>query len=541
MKKKWKCRLQGWGEGLGLLFLVGWPVAFALLFPPTGWQLARPWYYGGDFSQYLSAMRQGMSGSWLIVNRFSPEPHLPALQYPFYVLLGHLARLLRVSPEILYGAAAGIGFLALWEALNRFFAFLLPASAMRRIAIALVFSSGPAWILPLVLLLARSPSPWGNAALDAATRIEHNTFLALMAPPHLMLALALWLRSIPELSQPPTRFSPRSFMGMAIVLILLALLNPFSMVPFLVGVGVRTLLGVWESRRAAIPGLMDAMALGLLAAPLISYQWNTFHRDPFWGVTYGAQNIQPAYPLPLSLLAYGWIGIAGLIGALRAWIPGKWSAGFRERFLSLMVGGLLLTSGLPLPYARRFMLGLGPLLTALATPITADLLKHPRLKAWRRAPPGRVIGGIGLGIMFYSQNAFLYAIYALSLLGTGPFPRTVFEPTAAFEAAAWLRSQGPGIVVLACEDDGNFLAGYIEGRVVLGHAGATFQVAQKRQEVAAFFSGRLSMSEQQALIWKYRVTHIYSREDRPCYRWRSTGVPVFEQPPVRIFRVEGTP
>ncbi len=486
-------------------------------------------------------MHQGMAGRWRIVNRFSPEPHAPALQYPFYVLLGHLARLLQVPPEALYGAAAGAGSLTLWMTMQRFFASLFPDSAPRGIAMALALSSGPAWMLPLVMRLIGFDSPWGSAALDAATRIEHNTFLALMAPPHLSLALAVWLWILPEWCRPPKGVLSRSFLAMVIAMGLLAALNPFSLVPFLTALGVRAIIGLWEDRRTAVSGLVQALAMGLLALPVIGYQWRTFQQDPFWGVTYGAQNLQPAYPLLLTLLAYGWIGIAGGASALRAWISGNQPLRFQERFLILTAGGLLAGSWLPLPYARRFAYGLGPLLAALAAPITVELLGHPSVRSWLSTPLRRVIGGATAGILLYSQNAFLYAIYALSFLGTGPFPRVVFEPVAAFEAAAWLRAQGPGVVVLACEDDGNFLAGYIEGRVILGHPGATFQVARKREEVAAFFSGQLSPSEQQTLIRRYRVTHIYYREDHPCYRWRPGGTPAFERPPISVFRVEAVP
>jgi hypothetical protein len=129
----------------------------------------------------------------------------------------------------------------------------------------------------------------------------------------------------------------------------------------------------------------------------------------------------------------------------------------------------------------------------------------------------------------------------LSMLGTGPFPRAVFEPVAAFEAAMWLRQQGAQVVVLACEEDGNFLAGYIRGRVVLGHPGATFQVARKREEVAAFFRGELSPEEERALLQRYRVTHLYARGDRPCRPRQSVGELAFERPPVRIFRILMSP
>lgn len=527
--------LWPWKGFLIVLLLLGWPVAFAFLFPPDGWRLARPWYYGGDFSQYLSAMRQGMAGAWQIVNRFSPEPHVPALQYPFYVALGHIARLLQVPPEALYGATSILSLAILWGSLYRLFAAFLPTPKLRAIAFALLFSNGPVWILALML----SKTPWGNTALDAATRIEYNTFLALMAPPHLALSLAALLHAVLDLSEPPVAIRTGTTVRIALVLVALAGLNPFSLPTLMAWAFLRTILGIWERRWAARIGIVEAALFALLAAPLTIYYIQTFHHDPFWGMTYGQQNLQPTYPLPLAIAVYGATGLMGIVGAIQAWRPPPRPDGFRERFLVLAAGGLLALSYIPLPYARRFAYGLGPILAVLAAPIAGELLGHPALERWRASPGYRVGIYTGVGIVLYSQNAFLYAIYVLSFLGAGPFPRAVFQPVAAFEAVAWLRQQGPQVVVLACEEDGNFLAGWIEGRVVLGHAGATLDVARKREEVAAFWRGDLSKPEREALLRRYGVTHLYYREDHPCEQRRPEEAPAFGHPPVWIFTVQG--
>jgi len=516
---------------LVLLLLLGGPVAIAFGFPPAGWRLARPWVYGGDFSQYLSAMDQGMAGAWRIVNRFSPEPHPPALQYLFYVALGHLARILGAPLESLYAVVAVAGLLILWDRLLSFFGAFLPDREHHPIALGLALSTGPVWMIPLGLSLFRIASPWGQAAMDVATRIEHNTFLALMAPPHLTLALALLLTALSDLSAPPSSASMGSRLRLSATPLLLAALNPFSLISFL------AFLCVWLSvhRQEMIPGLRHIAPPVLLTVPLVGYHVAIFQRDPFWSVAYGQQNLQPPYPPPLVLAAFGLMGLLALPGVLRGWGASAGPDVTRWRFLAGSAGALFLLSYLPLPYARRFAYGIGPLLSALAAPVAADL--YARFRSWWTTPGRRVLGGAAIGIALYSQNAFLYTVYTLSMLGTGPFPRAVFEPVAAFEAAMWLRQQGAQVVVLACEADGNFLAGYIRGRVVLGHPGATFQVARKREEVAAFFRGDLPPEEARALLQRYRVTHLYARDDQPCHPRQSLGELAFERPPVRIFRI----
>ncbi len=108
-----------------LLLLYGIPALWAFLCPPEGFQLYRAWTYGEDYAVYRSAMAQGYAGDWLILNRFTPEPHDPVLLYPVYVLLGHAARLLPLPLEVPYLITSALGAACLALALYVFAAAFL--------------------------------------------------------------------------------------------------------------------------------------------------------------------------------------------------------------------------------------------------------------------------------------------------------------------------------------------------------------------------------------------------------------------------------
>src|SRR5215210_7629525 len=91
--------------GVALLALLAVPYVAWLVWGPADLVHVGSFWYPGDFPVYLAAMDQGArSGSWLIYDRFTPEPHQPVFMFPVYVGIGQLAALVRVAPLTLYYA-----------------------------------------------------------------------------------------------------------------------------------------------------------------------------------------------------------------------------------------------------------------------------------------------------------------------------------------------------------------------------------------------------------------------------------------------------
>ena len=120
----------------------------------------------------------------------------------------------------------------------------------------------------------------------------------------------------------------------------------------------------------------------------------------------------------------------------------------------------------------------------------------------------RVLGRVLIILLLLGQNMTFYGVYVMSYLGRGPMSRAVFQPRALVDAAEFLTPRGEEVVVLTCEGIGNILAGEIPGRVVLGHAGATLDVEQRRDEVERFFANQLSAEVQSLFLKTHNVTHI---------------------------------
>lgn len=55
-----------------------------------------------DKPTYLSEMVQGQEGNWKIFNKYTTEPQKEAFVYPFYALMGHIAKMFNTSAEAIF-------------------------------------------------------------------------------------------------------------------------------------------------------------------------------------------------------------------------------------------------------------------------------------------------------------------------------------------------------------------------------------------------------------------------------------------------------
>ena len=283
----------------------------------------------------------------------------------------------------------------------------------------------------------------------------------------------------------------------------MGLLNPFSLPTLLLPLGLFWLARSIQARRPLWQEALSLIAMGLTALPLVVYNFLTFTHDPFWGEAYGTQNIQPSYPLDVVLISYGVLGLLAIVGTMHLWHT---RVSTRVLFFWSLI--VILMGYIPVPYQRRFSLGLVPVLAVLAVAGWRWVAEQRPIHFVQRHMITRVIGSAALVLGLWGQNLMFYTAYVLSHLGMGSAPYNVFQPHALAGAAAYLNAQGESIVVLTCEDTGNLLAGEIHGRVVLGHAGATLDVVARRETVTEFFANTLSAEAQIAFLEKHNVSHI---------------------------------
>lgn len=527
---------------LALLALFVLPLLWGWLAPPEGWQLYRGWFFSDDYTQYRSTMMQGYDGAWLIINRFTPEPHKRILQYPLYVALGHIARWLHLPLEAPYIATSGVALVVLVIVIYACAATFLHETRDRKLAFLLTLSVGPTWLVPVLEAFIPTLETLERYS-GAISRAEFNTFLVFSGPPHLPLALATLLFILITVYQQwntKARFPLWRFtLSYIVATLFLGLLNPFSLPTLLLPLGLFWLARSIQARRPMWQEALPLIAMGVTALPLVAYNFLTFTQDPFWGKAYGTQNTQPSYPLDVVLISYGMLGLLAIVGTVHLW---RTRTSTRVLFFwSLMV---ILMGYIPVPYQRRFSLGLAPALALLAVAGWRWVAQLKFTHFMKRHMITRVIGSVVLVLGLWGQNLMFYAAYVMSHLGTGSAPYVVFQPNALADAAAYLDAQGESVVVLTCEDTGNLLAGEIHGRVVLGHAGATLDIIARRESVTDFFANTLSTEEQAAFLAKHNVSHIlttaiaplecgaaYAALDGWTRVFNQEGIVIYEQTP----------
>jgi hypothetical protein len=485
-----------------LLVLVAIPYAIAILRPPEGLILARTFHYGNDLSQYLAAMGDGMrSGSWLVHDHFTSEPHDPALMYPLYVLLGKVAGLLSSDPLVVFALAVSLSTIAFVFACYVFAAAFLDSLRQRLTALVFIvfyFGSG---ILVAAVVSTASPEDSGRA-IFAFDRAEISTFFLPFGSPHLLLALALIMvggRAVAEWIWEGRR---GALLLLTLSVLGVGLLNPFSMITLL-GIVAACAATRWTfGRRFPTREVSASAMMALVAAPMLLASYLTFSLDPFWSAAYGRQNTTGSSPVWVLAVEFAPLLPLALWGA--AWTKGRREA---RVMLSLWIVALLLMMYSPVPFQRRFGFGFQPALAVLAA-LGVARLEQALYEARIRARARKLIAASATAVPV-SGAVLAYAILVMAALGNGVLAKAIFEPGDTVEVASWLMEHADASdVVLASMETGNYLGGRIAGRVVLGHGVGTLDSQRKGDLVKTFFDSATSEAQRKDILFAERVTYV---------------------------------
>jgi hypothetical protein len=484
--------------GAVLLAVLALPYVAWLVWGPRDLVHIGSFWYPGDFPVYLAAMDQGArSGSWLIHDRFTPEPHQPIFMFPLYVGIGKLAARLHLTPLLVYYVGEALGRIGLLVWLYVFGAAFLPTVGQRRLALALMVMGTNLGLWGALLAQPLYAGQGESAALPLGATLEVMTLGVFLAPLHLMLGLACTVLAIAAFAaaiQPGA--TSRAYAAVSAAVLGLALLHPFNL-PVVLGLfGLYTAvrwvrIRRWPGQAVAATALASGVAL-----PLLLYNYWAFRLEPFWSVVYGQQNTVPS-PEPLRLLLdYGLVLLLAPL-ALRAWPAPR----TERQWLALLAGGLLLLAlYAPVPFQRRLAFGVQPALAVLAA---AGL-------AWwtgRRARRGRRRLTLAVVVLALPTAAFLYVGVVYSALANTPL--TVYVASREeWQAGEWLAAHmATDEVVLGEQKSGFWLAALVPGRVWLGHEGITYDVLGKQVVIDAVLHS--TPDEAAALLSSNGVTYLF--------------------------------
>jgi hypothetical protein len=460
-------------------------------------------YNTEDGNSYIAKMRLGARGEWLFHLFYTPEPHEPALAFPFHLLLGKLAAAFDLSLVLVYHLARAVFGLGLLLTIYAFVARFTQDVRARRLAWALVaLGSGLGWLLTAV-----GATNWlGSLPLDFWVP-EAYVFLVLYNLPHLALAESLLLWSI--------LWTLRSFEDSNVRYAVEAGLMAFVMcwvVPFYAGV-LAAVLGAYLLailiRKRQLPGQEFGFTLvaGLGCLPVVAYNTWVFITNPAFA-TWSAQN-RILSPHPLHYI----------LGYLLLLIPAVWGARWslqegEERWLLPVAWVLVVPLLLYMPFnlQRRMV-------AAVQVPLA--LLAAVGLQAWFRERQWATVAYVGVA----SLSNLLLVAGSLGPIHAREEP--IYRSGDEIAALRWLDAHAQADeIVLASFQTGNVIPAYTDLRVFAGHGPETLDNSAKQAALRWFFDPVTSDQWRKQLLREYRVRWVvHGPAERELGTWDPYSTP----------------
>lgn len=430
-----------------------------------------------DGASYLSKMRVGIDGGWLVEFRHTPTLHEGAFIQTLYPLLGHLSRLISMPPLILFHLARAGAALIMVASLYQFAAVVWArVSARRTFLVFALLGSGVGWLLgPLT---ANTDFP------DFTLLPEAYPFFSTLVNVHFPLtlaALALLASACIFALQPGSENTPSwSLMVLAAGLsAVLAVLYPQALLPLTGALLLSIALLFFRHRQwPHIPARL-LVAIALPALPFAVYLAWLIRSNPTMAL-WNSQNVTGA-PNPLIFAAgFAW---PLLIASPALWRAARHLEREGDAFMLLWLVAMVVTMYLPTNVQRRFAVGMMIPLAYFATRAWSDVWL-PRLSRTAR----RVLIPIGLLAMGISPLAVLL-LPALAV-NAPEVAEGVYLDADYTRAYQWLDARTDSDdVVLAAPVVSAWLPGYAGARVAYGHPYETLNAQAQRAAVEAWYRG----------------------------------------------------
>lgn len=509
------------------------------------WLAEPPYHFVGfifnldDYQTYVAKMWLGYRGDWLYFSLFTAQEHPQAFVYPFYILLGHVARWLGLSLSFTFQLArlgTGIGLLLM---VYRFAAAFLPRPARWYAFLLVSLASGLGWLTFVW------PMPWlaGKGSVDMWVP-EGYVFFSLYLFPHFSVAficiLAFFLNVLPLIEEEKTEGRPRHFLMAVVSGVILGFIHPYMILPL--GLIPALYLGwrTWQARQWRWRPWLTLISIGLLLLPVTVYNLAIFIFIPHYRL-WLAQGVMLSPPFINYLFGYGFLWPLAVWGAWR--LRGH----PRLPFLLIWVGVTFLLAYLPHNTQRRFVEGVHVALGLLAGVGLKDgffpWVKSHAYPLLQRFPSlalsGRWLFAV-LVILFLSlSNLLLILSHILVVTAQDSFLYYHDDDKAAM---AWLLEQNDwDSPVLSDGLVGNLLGGHIGQRVLLGHWAETIDYQRTWEQVNQFFGDEMNDEQRAAWLQQWGLVYLYyGRYERRLGPFDPAAAPylepIFTQGEVTLYR-----
>ena len=515
----WQQLWQNWRipllTGLVIAIVTAVPYLYAYAVQPPGRVFMGFFYLGDDANTYLAKMRQGWEGSWSWQNRYTTEPSPAAYLFMFWIVLGHLAALLKVPLIVMFHLARVAAAFALMAAAWSMICHFIEDAAARKFAFFfLAIGLGMGYVIQAL----GHPVIFGNQTDTLDWRMpELTAFYSVLALPHFAWSgvfaaagIALTFKAIQRGSIALGVLAGLAWLGQASI---------HPQMPILMGGATAVALLL---RPAAPRGWMAAGIAFAIPAPYILYSYLAFIGNPEvqrW--TFHSKNALPpeAFSLLFALAPQLLLALIGLPGALRR----------RTREDLFLVAWLVLLAAilyLPNPAGdlrRRFLDGIYlPLVILGARGLYETVLPRLRSARARALVPFSYVSFAAIG------SAFL--VLAPIAVATN----TQYSATrATYDGLNWLGGEPAGIV-LSMPGVGLYVPAYSPDKVYVGHYDETFDYVNKTQTALAVLTGK---SDLQQFIATNHIRYVVWTSDLPTPPPDVLGAASYDTPTFKIWKV----
>ena len=508
---------------LGILAIVAsiFPTLYKAYTAPPGTIYTLEHNHLNDYYYYLSLMRQGYEGNWLLTSRTTPEKFPPIFVQTFFAALGRIAALTGGDLPLTYTLArVVIGFV-----------LLVVIYALRRATLdgrrAVYFCCFLAFFGTAFWYVAN-----GQMITWLAFWTEFDAFYRATFLPHHLMATTCIILSILSLWQLKKGGSYLAAFFFILFGVLAGISNPATLVNYIIVLFVASLF-MFISKTAE-ERVWPTLGVGLVAFSLTTLYFLGVENSTFPWTTYRDLTTLISYPmsLPNYILGMGPGAILALLG-IRYFVQKR----------SNLIKNIMLSWAIV------------PFFTAKLLPALVSLPNAHFLQVAHFIPLS-IIGGAGLAsiqrkiaqvavtilLILYFIPPWFHNI-RLEMYRYARLTYNVYVPQEVFAAFGYLNEKSPQESVVV---SGKFLGGMIpaftHNRSVLGHPANTYNMADKEHDVDLFYRQNDPVFARQFLA-KYTVSYVVYYFDSPSVInefVQALGLKrVYQNPRIEIYEVTG--
>lgn len=491
------------------------------------------WYYTGltlspaDGNTYLNKMRQGYAGAWLFTIAYTAEPHEPTFLHPYYLLLGHIARLIGLPLGLTFQLARSVNGFLLLLTVYVFLAILWPQPRKRMIGFWFVtLSSGLGWLFVFL-----------NIPTTDLRVPESVTFSTLLVNPHFPLATALVIAALLLGVWALYHCSWAAAILAGLCQAALLMLHPYDIVITGLTLGLLFLLGWllhrhWPWQRGVY------LAVGwLICLPVFWHNLNLYTRDGVWRL-WQTQSPPPTPPLLDFILGYGLLLLLALVGGSAIIRCDQTERSGPIQLTLIWAIGIPVLMFAPIPPLEaiqvRFSEGLHLPISILAVEglyfLTARWRKLAAPSAWVWLPL----------LLFLALTNGLLLLGMMWRMGVPKAPWFYRHDDIA--VMQWLNAHGqPNDVVLSLEWSGNHLPTQANVRVYVGHLYETIDYVHKTELTGQFFNGSPKQDEAAKFLQANGIDWVFAGRQETEAGFSANNrpylVPAFSVGQATVYRV----